>query len=107
MGTLTFLSKGFDSNLYLLFLVLILHNALSIPGAFPQLLLNSFVSISFFVGGIFDRRMFMSPEDARDENPLERMAVLVAWALCCYSIQMLFWKQKRAEAKATASPRAT
>jgi hypothetical protein len=22
--------------------------------------------------------------------------VLVVWALCCYSIQMLFWKQKRA-----------
>jgi signal transduction histidine kinase len=101
MGTLTFLMKGFDSNLYLLFPVLILHNALSIPVAFPQLLLNFFVSFSFLIGGIEDRRIFMSPEDAREENPIERMVVLVAWALCCYGIQMLFEKQKRAEAEAT------
>ncbi|MGO8701497.1 MAG: two-component system sensor histidine kinase NtrB [Limisphaerales bacterium] len=101
MGTLTFLSKGFDSNLYPLFPVLILHNALSIPVAFPQLLLNFFVSASFLVGGLSDRHMFMSPEDAREENPVERMIVLAAWALCCYGIQMLFEKQKRAEAEAT------
>ena len=96
MGAAAFLSKGFDSNLYLLFPLLILHNTLSISAAFPQLLLNLFVSASFLVGGFFDRRMFMSPEDARDENPVERVMVLVVWALCCYSIQMLFWKQKRA-----------
>ena len=101
MGTLTFLSKGFDSKLFMLFPVLILHNALSIPVAFPQLLLNFFVSASFLVGGFFDRQMFMSPDDAREENPVERMIVLVAWALCCYGIQMLFEKQKRAEAEAT------
>lgn len=29
------------------------------------------------------------------------MIVLVAWALCCYGIQVLFEKQKRAEAEAT------
>jgi serine/threonine protein kinase len=107
MGTLTSLSEGFDSNLYLLFPVLILHNALSLPSASLQLLLNFSVSISFLIGGFFDRRMFMSPEDARVENPLARMALLVAWALCCYTIQMLFWKQKQAAAKATASPRAS
>ena len=101
MGTLTFLSKGFDSNLYLLFPVLILHNALSIPVAFPQLLLNFLVSFSFLAGGIFDRRTFLSPEDPREENPVERMVVLAAWALCCYGIQVLFEKQKRAEAEAT------
>jgi signal transduction histidine kinase len=100
MGTLTFLTKGFDTILYLLFPVLILHNALSIPVAFPQLLLNFSVSVSFLIGGLCDRR-FMSPDDPRDENPIERMVVLVAWALCCYGIQMLFEKQKRAEAEAT------
>ncbi len=96
VGALTFLSKGFDSNLYLLFPILILHNALSIPMTFPQLSLNLFVSASFLVGGFFDRHMFMSPEDAREENPFQRVTVLVVWALCCYSIQMLFEKQKRA-----------
>lgn len=101
MGTLTFLNKGFDSNLYLLFPVLILHNALSIPVALPQLLLNFLVSLSFLIAGVNDRIMFMSPEDPRDENPVERMVVLAAWAICCYGIQMLFEKQKRAEAEAT------
>ena len=42
MGTLTFLSSGFDSKLYLVFVALILHSALAIPVAFPQLLLKTF-----------------------------------------------------------------
>jgi signal transduction histidine kinase len=32
---------------------------------------------------------------------MERITVLVTWALCCYGIQVLFEKQKRAEAEAT------
>ena len=40
MGTLTVLNTGFDSNLYWVFPALILHNALAIPAALPQLLLN-------------------------------------------------------------------
>jgi signal transduction histidine kinase len=99
MGTLTLVSKGFDSLLYWVFLVLILHNALAIPVAFPQLLLNFFVSMAFLIGGILDRRLIHDLD--REENPLERMIVLVAWALCCYGIQVLFEKQKRAEAEAT------
>jgi two-component system sporulation sensor kinase B len=39
--------------------------------------------------------------DLRLESPTERLIVLVAWALCCYGIQVLFEKQKRAEAEAT------
>jgi signal transduction histidine kinase len=103
MGTLTFLTKGFDSVLYWVFPALILHNALALPVAFPQLLLNFFVCLAFMVGGIIDRNFFWNPIDdpVRDENPVERMIVLVAWALCCYGIQVLFEKQKRAEAEAT------
>jgi signal transduction histidine kinase len=100
MGTLTLVSKGFDSPLYWVFLALILHNALSIPVAFPQLLLNFFVSAAFMVGGIMDKRLIHDGE-GREENPWERMIVLVGWALCCYGIQVLFEKQKRAEAEAT------
>src|SRR5580658_5411513 len=47
MGTLTFLTKGFDSYFYWVFPALILHNALAIPVAFPQLLLNFFVCLGF------------------------------------------------------------
>jgi signal transduction histidine kinase len=100
LGMLTLVSKGFDSLLYWVFLALILHNALAIPVAFPQLLLNFFVSAAFMCGGILDRRLIHDME-GREENPWERMIVLVAWALCCYGIQMLFEKQKRAEAEAT------
>ena len=34
--------------------------------------------------------------ELRTENPLERILVLVIWAACCYFIQALFEKQKRA-----------
>jgi signal transduction histidine kinase len=40
-------------------------------------------------------------ETPRTENPYERVLVLVIWAACCYGIQVLFEKQKRAEAEAT------
>jgi signal transduction histidine kinase len=105
MGTLTFLSSGFDSRLYPVFAVLILHNALAIPVAFPQLLLNFLAIGAFAAGGTLDNRLnFRSPsmdvENVR-EQPLERIIVLVIWALCCYGIQVLFEKQKRAEAEAT------
>ena len=99
MGTLTLVNKGFDSSLYFVFFVLIVHNALAIPVAVLQLLLNFFVSAAFMIGGILDRRLIADPD--RAEKPTERMIVLVAWALCCYGIQMLFEKQKRAEAEAT------
>jgi signal transduction histidine kinase len=107
MGTLTFLSSGFDSKLYWVFVALILHNALAIPVAFPQLLLN-FLSIGAFVaGGVQDANIYartpmpLDIENISREQPVERIIVLVAWALCCYGIQVLFEKQKRAEAEAT------
>lgn len=106
MGTLTFLSKGFDSALYWVFVALILHTALAIPVAFPQLLLNFLTIGSFVAGGILDARINIRPpvmdvENISEEKPFERIVVLVAWALCCYGIQVLFEKQRRAEAEAT------
>jgi signal transduction histidine kinase len=100
MGTLTFITGGFDSYLYWVFLVLIVHNAMAIPVAFPQLLLNFVTSIAFVTGGVMSRKMLGSEETSL-QVPVERMIVLVAWALCCYGIQFLFEKQKRAEAEAT------
>jgi len=106
MGTLTFLTNGFDSNLYAVFAVLILHNAMAIPVAFPQLLLNFLAIGAFVTGGILDNCFISKPpvmdvENISHEKPWERVAVLVIWALCCYGIQVLFEKQKRAEAEAT------
>ncbi len=109
MGTLTFLIQGFDSNFYWVCLALILHNALAIPVALPQIMLNFFVCAAFMIGGLLDKQIIV-PLDTklfgldvaqRNEKPVERLIVLVAWALCCYGIQVLFEKQKRAEAEAT------
>jgi hypothetical protein len=104
MGTLSFLNNGYDTRLYLAFAVLILHNALTIPLAFPQLLLNFLTIGSFMAAGILDRRFNFrpTPQDVENifrEKPLERVTVLIAWAFCCYGIQTLFEKQKRSEAR--------
>ncbi len=114
MATLTFVCEpgGFDTKLYPFFAVLILHNALAIPSAFPQLLLNFLTIGSFIAGGVLDtalnpRPPFMDVESILHENPVERVAVLVIWALCCWAVQMLFDKRKRVEAELGGSGRAT
>jgi len=112
LSALTFLTYGFDSILYWIFLVLILHNALAIPVAAPQLLLNILVSLGYILGGTLDKKIFLL-DNGNDlvayaelhkesfVNPLDRLVVLLLWAACCYGIQALFEKQKRAEAEAT------
>jgi len=123
MTGLTFIVDGFDSPLYWVFPVLILHNALAIPLALPQILLNLVVTLGYIAGGVLDRSLIFEPDDkvvallgkllrqellvgdpnseSRTENPVPRVIVLVIWAACCYGIQVLFEKQKRAEAEAT------
>jgi signal transduction histidine kinase len=177
LGALAFTSNGFDSVLYWAFPALILHNALAIPVATPQIALNVLVCCCYIFGGMADKTISLSDgtadalagkrrpavrhhqrerpaahgpdlgseEMARAqsvagvsvntnnqqasvlektnvsesdyslarskslddyaathiENPRDRLIVLVLWALCCYGIQVLFEKQKRAEAEAT------
>jgi len=100
MGALTALTNGFDSNLYWVFAVLILHNAFAIPGAFPQLLLNFLAIGAFVAGGRLDH--LLTDITSVEANSLgmsnERVVVLAAWALCCCGIQTLLNKQKRADA---------
>lgn len=49
------------------------------------------------------RNMALADYESRPdrEDPRERFIVLLTWAICCYGIQALFEKQKRAEAEAT------
>jgi len=118
MTLLVFIVDGFDSPFYWVFLVLILHNAVALPLALPQLLLNFLVTVGFAVGGILDHILIYLPDatralydvkygasevhaEPRTENPIERIIVLVIWAACCYGIQVLLEKQKRAEVEAT------
>jgi signal transduction histidine kinase len=124
MTGLTFIVDGFDSLIYWVFVVLILHNAMAIPLALPQILLNLMAILGYITGGVLDKLMIsgdagtikkvadslgrllhteIKPGDAevRTENVFERVLVLVIWAACCYGIQVLFEKQRRAEAEAT------
>lgn len=109
MAGVTFIVDGFDSRLYWIFPVLILHNALAIPLALPQLLLNLLATIGFVAGGALDKILntiaivngVPQTVEERTENAYERVLVLLIWAACCYGIQVLFEKQKRAEAEAT------
>ena len=84
----------------------ILHNALSIPVALPQLFCSTSLSTQVSWRVVCWTNKYIAPfdtnpEDIRREKPAERLIVLIAWALCCYGIQVLFEKQKRAEAEAT------
>ena len=63
MTGLTFIVDGFDSPLYWVFPVLILHNALAIPLALPQILLNLVVTLGYIAGGVLDRSLIFEPDD--------------------------------------------
>jgi signal transduction histidine kinase len=102
---LTFITDGWDSGFYWMFAVLILHNALAIPLALPQILLNFMAIVGFVVGGQLDLALIapLDSVDTRSKSSFfnDRVVVLFIWAACCYGIQVLFERQRRAEAEAT------
>lgn len=117
LASLTMVTSGFDSILYWMFLALIIHNAISIPLTTPQIVLNLLVCFFYVLAGAFDvaisgQEMFVAYDSATRnalgyDNPenlaepfLLRIIVLVLLALCCYGVQSLFEKQRRAEEEA-------
>ena len=98
---LTGLTSGSESLIYWIFPALIFRNALAIPVALPQLLLNFVVSFSFVFGDLIAQRIGSMSEESRPQTVVERFIVLLLWSFCCYGIQVLFERQKRAEAEAT------
>lgn len=117
-ASLTMVTSGFDSILYWVFPALILHNAISIPLATPQIILNLFVCLFYVSAGALDvaisrqERMYLELDPATRkaldlggiENAAEpfllRIIVLVLMTVCCYGVQALFEKQRRAEEEA-------
>jgi hypothetical protein len=96
LGVLTILTEGFGSEIYWVFLALVARNAVVIPVALPQLLLNLLVSLAFLGGGLMAARVGgPMEENSWNGEPSERLIVLVAWSLWCYGIQWLFERQKR------------
>ena len=117
-ASLTMITSGYDSILYWIFPALIIHNAISIPLATPQIVLNLLVCLFYVSAGALDvsisgqegRFLILDPatRSALDlgptENPAEpfllRIIVLLLMTICCYGVQALFEKQRRAEEEA-------
>lgn len=106
LAALTFVTGGFDSILYWMFLGLIVRNALSCPLAIPQLILNFSASMCYLAAGLLDVIIDDSPlilegmadpnDSATAEPFLLRLFLLWLLASCCYGLQVLFEKQRRA-----------
>lgn len=106
LAALAFATGGFDSILYWMFLGLIVRNAVSCPLAVPQLLLNFSVSLCYLAGGVLDVLISKSAREFEDstggsvanatEPFLLRLFLLWLLAACCYGLQVLFEKQRRA-----------
>jgi signal transduction histidine kinase len=112
LAALTLVTGGFDSVLYWLFLGLIVRNAVSLPRAMQQIVLNFSASFCYLLAGILDviianamvdfeevgRKLSSMP--VMPENPAEpfllRLIVLWLLTICCYGVQVLFEKQRQA-----------
>jgi signal transduction histidine kinase len=111
LAALMFVTGGFDSILYWLLLGLIVRNALSVPLATPQIILNLSVSFCYVAAGLtdaaithdeldFDPMVGAVREGGRAEPFLLRLIVLWLLSACCYGIQVLFEKQRQGEEEA-------
>ncbi len=106
LAAMTFTTGGFDSILYWLFLGLIARNAFSCPLAVPQLILNFSASLCYLASGLLDvlvaghggdLQEFTGANDSGATEPfLLRLFLLWLLSICCYGLQVLFEKQRRA-----------
>ncbi len=120
-ASLTMIAGGFDSILYWVFLALILHNAISIPLAMPQIVLNLLVCFFYVMAGVLDvtiaggdaifetwdagtrHALDLGHSESTTESFILRVIVLLLMTVCCYGVQALFEKQRRAEEEAEES----
>ena len=112
VAALTLVTGGFDSLLYWIFLALVVRNAVSNPLAQPQIILNLSVVFSYVLAGVLDvfiTRLDLAQmevgvrhimETGEPENPTEtfllRLFILLLLAACCYGVQAIFERERRA-----------
>jgi signal transduction histidine kinase len=127
---LAFMTDGFESMSFWLFPGLIVLNAISIPLAMPQIVLNLLLSVFYLSAGILNAQIpfpelatlppnmvfhqttgmhptpepvlpyHASTEDASVEPDLPRLAVLWLLTICCYGVQVLLQRQRQAAEEA-------
>lgn len=110
LAALALHTGGYDSILFWLFLGLIVRNAISVPAAMSQLVLNFATSFCFVCAGILDvaiNKQLAADFQAsnalnldHDGNPAEslilRVTILGLMTLCCFGLRVLLQKQQRA-----------
>jgi signal transduction histidine kinase len=109
LGALTLVSGGYDSPLYWLFLALIVRSAVSVPRAASQLMLNFTLSACYVLAGVIDvavaenldeptRRWvdLSGPPENVAEPLVLRLILLLLMSVCCYGVQVLFERQRKA-----------
>lgn len=111
LACMTYLTDGFDSPLFWVFLALVVRNALSVPIMVPQLSLQLATNLSFVSAGllvIWESAMNqrnLGPDLLKvldTEEPTDAVARLILLALttaCCYGVQVLFERQRQADAE--------
>jgi signal transduction histidine kinase len=102
-GSLTMVTGGFDSMLYWLFIGLIVRNAVSIPVASTQIVLNLIACGCFVVAGVAEVTITqVEPEWSEESNEpyILRFIVLLMMTACCYGVQVLFDKQRKVDEEA-------
>lgn len=106
LASLTLVTGGFDSVLFWVFLGLIIRNAVSVSVPALQILLNVLVSSSYILAGIIDIAINKfdplpySDTETSAEPVLLRVSMLFLMTLCCYGVQILLDRQRRADDEA-------
>jgi len=108
LSALTVVTGGYDSILYWLFLGLIVRGAVSVPRATSQIMLNLTLIACYVLAGLIEIKVadYLDPPDREIlfpgtvDNPAEplllRLVLLVLMTICCYGVQVLMERQRRA-----------
>ena len=117
-ASLVYRTGGHDSLLYWVLPGLIMRNAISLPRALPQVILNISICLCYVGAAVLDvisttqietfendvsLRILAGP--VRNDQPeaiAMRFAVLVLLSACCYGVQILLERQRRAEGEQQA-----
>jgi signal transduction histidine kinase len=112
LAALTFVTEGFDSIVFWLFLPLLLRNSITVPHIAPQIGLNLAVSICYVLAGAVDLSISQDEGEGIElatrvsldigllGNPTEpfllRIMILMLCTFCFSAVQVLFEKHRRA-----------
>ncbi len=103
VSAMTLITGGFDSPVYWLFVLLIGRNSISIPSAAIQIVVNVMVVLAYLAAGLLDmaiQELEQPGAAGRVEPFFLRIVVLGLMSSCCYGVQALFDRQRKAQEEA-------